>query len=107
MVYIENELIGKRLKKVREVADKDYYDMAKLFGISVGHYRTIERGIYGLDIPKLMILYEKLSVDPLYLLGQREGMRVTDGSDQRAEARQQVCEILDYCQKKIREGVEV
>lgn len=107
MVYVENELIGKRLKKVREAADKDYYDMAKLFGISVGHYRRIERGVYGLDVPKLVILYEKLGVDPLYLLGGTQEMKVSDNSKTRANATEQVCEILAYCQKKIRENVEV
>lgn len=107
MVYVENELMGKRLKKVRETADKDYYDMAKLFGISVGHYRKIERGVYGLDVQKLMILYEKLGVDPLYLLGGRQEMKALDGNESRVNATEQVCEILAYCQKKIRESVEV
>lgn len=46
--------------------------MAKLLRVSVGHYRKIERGVYGLDVEKLVILYEKLDVDPLYLLAGRQ-----------------------------------
>ena len=68
MIYEENEMIGKRLLKIRKVNELDYYDMAAILGISEGHYRKIERGIYGLDIPKLLRLYEKLDVDPMYLL---------------------------------------
>ena len=52
MIYEENEMIGKRLLKIRKVNELDYYDMAAILGISEGHYRKIERGIYGLDIPK-------------------------------------------------------
>lgn len=45
------------------------------FRVSVGHYRKIERGVYGLDVEKLVILYEKLDVDPLYLLAGRQKAR--------------------------------
>lgn len=107
MTYVENELIGKRLKKVRETSHMEYYDMAKLFGISEGHYRKIERGVYGLDVPKLILLYEKLDVDPLYLLAGREEMKVSDDETGRKYPKELVCELLDYCRKKISDGVEV
>ncbi len=71
MVQEQNEIIGRRLQDVRESAHMDFYDMAKLLRVSVGHYRKIERGVYGLDVEKLVILYEKLDVDPLYLLAGR------------------------------------
>ncbi len=102
MVYVENELIGRRLQDIRESAHMDYYDMAKLLGISEGHYRKIERGIYGLDVPKLMILYDKLDVDPLYLLaGSQKGKQSRD--IQWESRRQRVCELLEYCRKQISE----
>ena len=72
MVQEQNEIIGRRLQDVRESAHMDFYDMAKLLRVSVGHYRKIERGVYGLDVEKLVILYEKLDVDPLYLLAGRQ-----------------------------------
>ena len=74
MIYVENELIGRRLQSIRESADMDFYDMAKLLGVSEGHYRKIERGLYSLDVPKLLVLYEKLDVNPLFLLTGKQGM---------------------------------
>jgi len=56
MVYVENELIGKRLKRIRRDLGMDYPDMADVLEISDGHYRKIERGVYGLDVKKLMLL---------------------------------------------------
>ena len=43
MVQEQNEIIGRRLQDVRESAHMDFYDMAKLLRVSVGHYRKIER----------------------------------------------------------------
>lgn len=107
MRYVENELIGRRLQKVREEAEMEYYDMAKLLGVSEGHYRKIERGLYSLDVPKLLILYEKLDVNPLFLLAGKQGMKVAGNEGQNGSAKEQVCELLDYCRDKIQKGVEV
>lgn len=107
MIYVENELIGRRLKKVREEVEMDYYDMAKLLGVSEGHYRKIERGLYSLDVPKLLILYEKLDVNPLFLLAGKQEMKVSVHEAKNGSAKEQVCELLEYCQEKIRKGVEV
>ena len=41
MVQEQNEIIGRRLQDVRESAHMDFYDMAKLLRVSVGHYRKI------------------------------------------------------------------
>lgn len=107
MVYVENELIGKRLQKIRKDAHMEYYDMAKLLGVSEGHYRKIERGIYGLDIPKLMTLYTELGVDPLYLLAGRQKSPVSRERPPKEGTREYVCELLDYCKRQIGRGVEV
>ncbi len=106
MVSVENEMIGRRLQDIRQCAHMGYYDMAKLLGVTEGHYRKIERGIYGLDVPKLVILYEKLDVDPLYLLagcnkGKGENLSHSE------LRRRRVCELLDYCRKQIGEDEEV
>lgn len=107
MVYVENELIGRRLKKIRENAQIEYYDMAKLLGVSEGHYRKIERGIYGLDVPKLMVLYTKLGVDPLYLLAGGEKEYISLMRKKRTGTREYVCELLEYCKEQICKDTEV
>ena len=79
MVQEQNEIIGRRLQDVRESAHMDFYDMAKLLRVSVGHYRKIERGVYGLDVEKLVILYDS----HLAIRNRR------------------VCELLEYCKQQL------
>ncbi|MCH5252713.1 MAG: helix-turn-helix transcriptional regulator [Lachnospiraceae bacterium] len=106
MIYIENELIGKRLKKIRQEEGMDYVDMGELLGISEGHYRKIERGVYGLDVRKLLILHTKLKVDPMYLLtGKRPCNRYYLG-ERPVDRNELVCELLDYCKKQLAEDRE-
>ena len=107
MVNVENELIGRRLQDIRESAHMGFYDMAKLLGVSEGHYRKIEIGIYGLDVPKLVTLYEKLDVDPLYLLAGSQKAKNAGNLSHSEIRRRRVCELLDYCRKQIGEDVEV
>lgn len=96
-----NEIIGRRLQDVRESAHMDFYDMAKLLRVSVGHYRKIERGVYGLDVEKLVILYEKLDVDPLYLLAGRQKARRESVDSHLAIRNRRVCELLEYCKQQL------
>lgn len=107
MIYVENELIGRRLKKIRQQAGLDYSDMAEVLGISEGHYRKIERGVYGLDVRKVLMLHTKLNVDPLYLLTGKRGTDVTYNSrDARMDRNAMVCELLDYCKKQLVDRAE-
>ena len=99
MVQEQNEIIGRRLQDVRESAHMDFYDMAKLLRVSVGHYRKIERGVYGLDVEKLVILYEKLDVDPLYLLAGRQKARRESVDSHLAIRNRRVCELIEYCKQ--------
>ena len=101
MIQVQNEIIGKRLQDIRESAHMDFYDMAKLLRVSVGHYRKIERGIYGLDVEKLVILYEKLDVDPLYLLAGRQKAKRESVDSHRAIRNRRVCELLEYCKQQL------
>lgn len=108
MIYVENELIGKRLVKIRQENKLDFHDMASILGISVGHYRKIERGIYGLDVYKLLRLYEKLDVDPMYLLlGKVDLPDVFERSKDVVDRKKMICELLDYCIKQIKDVWEV
>jgi len=52
MVYVENEIIGRRLRRIRLDFGYDYFEMGELLEISDGHYRKLERGIYGIDVHK-------------------------------------------------------
>lgn len=109
MIYIENELIGKRLVKIRQEKKLELYDMASILGISAGHYRKIERGIYGLDVLKLLRLYEKLHVDPMYLLlGKVDLSNAYAKSNGLVDHKKMICDLLDYCVGQIKEewGVE-
>ena len=73
MVYVENEIIGRRLRRIRLDFGYDYFEMGELLEISDGHYRKLERGIYGIDAKKILLMYASLGVDPLYLLtGKRK-----------------------------------
>lgn len=106
MVYVENELIGRRLERIRKRMGYGLADMAEILDVSSGQYRKIERGIYGLDVKKILILYSKLQIDPLYLL---TGNRRKDAAyvPYRAQDNNSlVCELLDYCRTKLTEDTE-
>lgn len=108
MIYEQNEMIGKRLLKIRKANNLDYYDMAAILGISEGHYRKIERGIYGLDIPKLLCLYEKLDVDPMYLLlGKLDFTNVYTKVSGIVDRKKMICELLDFCIREIKNNTDL
>lgn len=60
--------IGIRLRHVRLVLDYTQEEFAEMLNISTAYYGKIERGIHGLSLTKLVILYEKLDIDLTYLL---------------------------------------
>lgn len=108
MIYMENEMIGKRLRKIRQNKAMECVDMASILGISEGHYRKIERGLYGLDIPKLMQLYHRLGVDPMYLLfGKVDFSGKYTKQDGIVDRKKMLCELLDFCKQQINDNMEV
>lgn len=106
MIYVENELIGRRLKRIRMDRGMDFPDMAEVLEVSTAHYRKIERGVYGLDVRKLLLLYSKLRVDPLYILTGDYGRGVQYVAHEEEDCNSLVCELLDYCKKKLVENTE-
>lgn len=60
--------IGSRLRIIRENLGKSQAEFAEILDISDEHYRKLESGSTGLTIEKVRILYEKLNIDPAYLL---------------------------------------
>lgn len=63
-----NEAIGRRLQNARENTGCTQEQFAELLEVGVEHYRKIEKGVYGLQPEKMLILYEKYKVDCTYLI---------------------------------------
>lgn len=103
MYYIENELVGRRLQRMRMSAGKGCHEMARALGISEGHYRKIERGMYGLDARKMLILQRKMGIDPQYLLTGKNSVEATNRAApvESMERNAYVCELLEYCKEQI------
>ena len=106
MVCVENELIGRRLERIRKSIGMSLPDMAELLGVSPGQYRKIERGIYSLDVKKILILYSQLQIDPCYLLTGDRGKQRGYAPYGNVERNSLVCELLDYCRNKLTEDTE-
>lgn len=63
-----NILIGQRLKTVRENSGYTQETFAETLDVGVEHYRKIESGAYGLQLEKMLILYEQYRIDSTYLI---------------------------------------
>lgn len=68
--------IGERLKKHRKENELTQRETAKLLGMSLNFYGDIERGKCRLSIEKIVLVYERLGMDPTYLLTGEERPRV-------------------------------
>lgn len=71
----DNIEIGMRLRAIRINLGKSQADFAEIMEISDDHYRKIESGSSGLTLEKVKMLYERLNIDPTYLLA---GKRMDD-----------------------------
>lgn len=63
--------IGKRLKICRNELNLTQEEFAEILEISLTYYGQIERGINGLSLEKISLLYLKLNIDPTYLITGR------------------------------------
>lgn len=70
-----NVEIGKRLKQIRENLGYSQTEFAEILDVSYDHYRRLEKGVSGLTVEKLQLLFEKLHVDCNYLVN---GQRIED-----------------------------
>ena len=64
--------IGERLKKHRKENNLTQSETAKLLEMSLNFYGDIERGKCRLSIEKIILVYERLGIDPTYLLTGEE-----------------------------------
>ncbi len=60
--------IGKRMYKQRKKMKLTQEETAELLGISATYYGEIERGKRRLSIEKMLLVYERMYLDPTYLL---------------------------------------
>lgn len=79
MIYIEN--IGKRLRKVREMAKNTQFQMSQLLRIQHGTYKKNERGIHLLSLHTLGQLHKELGVSAEWLLFENGPMYWQDIQD--------------------------
>lgn len=68
--------IGKRLRKHRKAKGLTQAQTAELLEISCNFYGDIERGKCRLSIEKIILVYERLGIDPTYLLTGEEQTKV-------------------------------
>lgn len=64
-IYID---MGKRLRQIRHNLDYTQEQVAELIEVTPAYYGKIERGVHGLSVERLIILNQKLNVDPTYIL---------------------------------------
>jgi transcriptional regulator with XRE-family HTH domain len=64
--------IGERLKKYRKDNKLTQSEIAKELEMSLNFYGDIERGKCRLSIEKIILAYERLGIDPTYLLTGEE-----------------------------------
>ena len=64
-LYVE---IGERLRQQRKKMGMTQEETAELLGISPTYYGEIERGNRKLSIQKVLTVYEKMGLEPTYLL---------------------------------------
>lgn len=60
--------IGEHLRKCRKEKKLTQSDIAKQLEMSLNFYGDIERGKCRLSIEKIILVYERLGIDPTYLL---------------------------------------
>lgn len=104
MTFPENERVGSRLERARIQMGKGCYEMSCILGISEGHYRKIERGIYGLDVRKLLALYRRVGIDPMYLLiGLDSEESLLKEPENLSERISRICRLLMFCMEELSE----
>ena len=90
-VYVK---IGERLRKQRRIMGLTQEQAAELLGVSTTYYGEIERGNRKLTIPRILTVYEKMNLEPTYLLtGEILTDKVYD-------------EIFDGCPRETEQALE-
>ena len=100
-----NIRIGKRLKEARESNGFTQEKLAEVLNVGVEHYRKVESGMYGLQLEKMLLLYEKYKIDPTYLItGNRKKFFDLEeylANCSRDERNKLIERILDYMKKML------
>ena len=81
-VYVK---IGERLRKQRRIMGLTQEQAAELLGVSTTYYGEIERGNRKLTIPRILTVYEKMNLEPTYLLTDKVYDEIFDGCPREKE----------------------
>lgn len=68
MTEVINGKIGRRLRGVRQMLGVRGKEMADSLGLTVGHYRKLERGEHAISLPLLIMLNAQYGIDLNYLI---------------------------------------
>lgn len=105
-----NMEIGERLHEIRKNMDISQAEVAEILNVSDEHYRKLECGSAGLTIDKIRILYEKLQIDPSWLLVGKsmeqfniDEYLVNCSKEQRDDL---LCRCLNYITKYITKNID-
>ncbi len=66
-----NYMVGRRLRKIRNMLDVSCEEMAETLELSVGHFQKLERGEHALSLVRLKMLREIYGIDLNYLITGR------------------------------------
>lgn len=69
-----NVEVGRRLREARRNLGCKQLNFACTLHVTEEHYRKYESGATGLSAEKLLILFEKYSIDPTYLVTGKRSM---------------------------------
>lgn len=95
-VYAE---IGERLRERRRQMGMTQEEIASLLGISGTYYGEIERGNRQLSVPRILNIYDKMGLDPTFLLtGEKiSGKMLTAAFQSCPKEKQPVLEQIFHC----------
>lgn len=68
MAEVINGEIGRRLRNVRQMLGIKVKEMADALGLTVGHYRKLERGEHAISLSILIMLNGRYGIDLNYLI---------------------------------------
>lgn len=66
-----NHMVGRRLRKIRNMLDISCEEMAETLELSLGHFQKLERGEHALSPVRLKVLRETYGIDLNYLITGR------------------------------------
>ena len=95
--------LGKVIRKYRKIRNLTQEEMAEVLEISATFYGGIERGRKRISIEKILLAYERLGLDPTYLLTgeRRSGKLMEEFFQDCPKEKQPILEQILICLAKL------